>query len=479
MNLKRNARFAVVCAISVSPVFAGSVFLTGNVVVSVEGNGAQTQGVTYGNNQAAPLSLFQYTSGGTFVNSLVLPQTPSGANLAVSGEYGSSSEGALQLSGDGRYLTIGGYGVNAAAFNSNSGQYSANGNPALAQSGNLTGQSYTAVPRVVALIDSNGGVNSSTGVYNVFDTNNIRSAYTVDGTNIYISGQGNGSDQTAGVFYTTVGGNSGVSITGKDTTGKTLSQDTRIVQVYNNTLYVSTDSKGGSNSARSFVGALGAPPATTLFNANSGPTQLTGFGTSATGKYTTTSLTGNAFNAGLQINLSPEGYFFANSTTLYVADSGFGKQNSATSAAGDGGLQKWSLSGGTWTLDYTLYQGLSLVKNPNLDSTVTSGTTGLLALAGQVDGSGNVQLFATNYTVNGNDQTYLYSITDTLAATTLSADLNPKTFTLLATAPTNTTFKGVSFAPTVDPVPEPASVWLIGGALAMMGGVRLRCRGSR
>jgi hypothetical protein len=123
-----------------------------------------------------------------------------------------------------------------------------------------------------------------------------------------------------------------------------------------------------------------------------------------------------------------------------------------------------------------MFQGLSLVKNPNLDSAVTSGTAGLLALTGQLNGSGNVQLFATNYTVNGSDQTYLYSITDTLAATTLATDLNPKTFTVLATAPTNTTFKGVSVAPTVDPVPEPASVWLIGGVLAMMGDVRLRRR---
>jgi len=43
-----------------------------------------------------------------------------------------------------------------------------------------THQSYTPVPRVLALIDGNGNVNSSTVIYNIFDTNNPRSAYTLD-----------------------------------------------------------------------------------------------------------------------------------------------------------------------------------------------------------------------------------------------------------------------------------------------------------
>ena len=161
------------------------------MVVSVEGNGSNTG--SYTDNQAAPLTLYEYGSNGTgFVGSFQLPQTNSGANFAVSGEYGSSSEGTLQLSGNGRYLTIAGYGVNANAFNANPGSFSPDpSNTALGQSGSLTGQSYTAVPRVVALIGQNGSVNSSTALYNVFNANNPRSAYTVDGTSFYVSGQGN------------------------------------------------------------------------------------------------------------------------------------------------------------------------------------------------------------------------------------------------------------------------------------------------
>ena len=229
---------------------------------------------SFGDNQGSPLTLFQYTPNGTtsasYVNALVLPQAASGANNPVSAEYGSSSEGDLQLSGGGQYLTVMGYGLPYTAFNANPAAYSNltfnPGNTALAQSGNVTSQSaYIPVPRVVALIDANGNVNSSTAIYNVFDGNNPRSAYTADGKNIYISGQGHSPDATGGVFLTTEGAtnSSPIAITGLDTTGKTSAQDTRTVQINttNNTLYVSVDSKEGKGSnARSSRGkAWNAP----------------------------------------------------------------------------------------------------------------------------------------------------------------------------------------------------------------------------
>ncbi len=331
-------------------------FTAGNLDVTVEGNGVEGGSGTYTDNQAAPLTLFQYAPNGTaspatYVNSLVLPQTSSGANNPVSGEYGSSSEGTLQLSGNGFDLTIMGYGVNAAAFNASPASYSPSPtNIALGQSGSLTGQTYTAVPRVVALIDAFGNIDSSTALYNIFNANNPRSIYTADGVNIYVSGQGTSGDTTGGVFFTTLGSSSATAITGLDTTSKTAAQDTRDVQIDNNTLYISVDSKEGTGSSRDYIGTLGSPPSTSLYNSGSGPTMLHGFGNSGgTGKVTITTganSTGNGLNAGVQINLSPENYFFANSTTLYVADSGDPKNNSATSSLGDGGLQKWSLVSG-------------------------------------------------------------------------------------------------------------------------------------
>jgi len=440
-------------------------------VVSVEGDGSNTG--TYTDNQAAPITLYQYavtgTSSATAAGTLELP-------TSLSGEYGSSSEGTLQLSGNGQYLTIMGYGINATTYNANPSIYATACTPtpscqsALAQSTSLSSAAHY-IPRVVALISANGTVDTSTALTNIFNGNNPRSVYTAKGTTFYVSGQGLGNDATGGVFYTTLGSTSATAITGLDTSNMTVSQDTREVQVYNNTLYVSVDSKGGSNSARSFIGTLGSPPATTLYNSNNGPTQLAGFGTSSTGKLTITSganSNGNGPNAGDQINLSPENYFFANASTLYVADSGAPKQTSANSTLGDGGLQKWTNSmsngSGTWTLDYTLSANLGLVANTHVNgSGQPSGTTGLYGLAGEVLGNGTVDLYATNYTLGDLDPTYLYGITDTLAYTTAS-QASGESFTELEAAPADSNFKGVSFAP----VPVPSALWMLLGGIALL-----------
>jgi hypothetical protein len=468
-------------------------FVPGNLIVVVEGcgvhggsctavpngsgTGAGNSSVTgYGDNQAAPLTLFQYAPNGTtnvtYVNSLVLPQVATGANLPVSGEYGSSSEGGLQLSGSSQYLTLMGYGLDAKTFNAayhsgfTSDPFGAAPSGALAQSGSLSGQSYTPVPRVITLVDPYGNVNSATALYNVFNTNNPRSIYTADGvTSAYVSGQGSGCDATGGVFFTPLGtmNKAPKAITGIDASASSscstsLAQDTRNVQIYNNTLYVSVDSTEGKSFNRSFIGTLGTPPATSLYTPPSafpyatGPTMLNGFGnTGGTGKVSITagnSNNGNGLNTGLQVNLSPMGFFFASPSVLYVADGGSPKQTSATSLLGDGGLQKWTNTApdgsGTWSLAYTLAKGLNLVQNPASNTANVSGATGLYGLAGTVSG-GNVYLYATNYNIADLDPTYLYGITDALSATT-----NPgSTFTQLDAAPSDSNFKGLAFAPSL------------------------------
>lgn len=475
------------------------VFNPGNLVVAVSGNGVYgaTSGA-YADNQASPLTLFQYapvgTASATYAGSFVLPQTGSGANYAVSAEYGSSSEGFLHLSGDGTQLSIAGYGVNAATFNANTAAnpnyYGVTTNntsndpakaAALAQSGSLTGQNYTPVARVVALIDANGAVDSSTGLFNVYNGNNPRAAYTIDGKTIYVSGQGLSPDATGGVFITTKGASTATAITGNDTNKKASSQDTRDVQVVSNatlganTLTVSVDSKEGSGSNRDFVGTLGTSP-TGLYAGGAGPTMLPGFGNSGgTGKVTLTSAQANGVNmAGQEINLSPEEYFFANATTLYVADSGAPKNDSVTNDAGgstlgDGGLQKWLYSGGKWNLAYTLSAGLGLVGN-----NTTSGTTGLFGLTGQVVGD-SVQLYATSYAIGDTDQTYLYGITDLLGASAQAG----QTFAMLDAAPVDSKFRGLSFAPTspTAAVPEPGTYAMMILGFGALGFVLRRRQG--
>jgi len=424
-------------------------FTPGNLVVSVAGCGVYggtppnttpnpatcatapvggTGGTTgtgpnsYGDDQGAPWNLWQYTPNGatsvTFVNSIQLPQNMSGANFPVSDDYGSQSEGTLQLSGNGLYLTMVGYGLNAATFNVNYLNYCPgstmlgnacvpeNGNPAMAQTGTLLGQTYsgnTPVPRVAVLIDANGNVNSSTVLYGIYNQNDARSAYSPDGISIYVSGQGCKNwdatnslcdnpntlyDDTQGVYLTTLGANNffginnPIAITGPDNgpepcsslTTCTESQSTRMVQIYNNTLYVSMDDKGGNN--RSFIGTLGDPPSTSVFTCTGvgggcgtgygpyGPAEIPGLvNTGGTGKYTLNTAggnntsNGNNLNAGLKVNLSPQNFWFASSTVLYVADTGSPKNHSNgpdavcttdgttdSGTAGDGGLQKWILN---------------------------------------------------------------------------------------------------------------------------------------
>ena len=172
----RSMMLAATVAVIALPAFqpaAGYAYSTGDLVISIEGqaNGALTL------DQAGPIVLQEFTHNGTSsassVGQLALPQTATTingvTNYAVSGEFGSASEGLLQLSGNGKLLTIMGYGVNAAQFNANPAGFGS-------ATGALGQTTSTAAPRVVATIDGNGFVDSSTGLTNVFNTQNPRSA---------------------------------------------------------------------------------------------------------------------------------------------------------------------------------------------------------------------------------------------------------------------------------------------------------------
>jgi hypothetical protein len=399
-----------------------SFFTAGDLVISLSGDGAGS-GV-YGDNQASPIELEEVTTSGTDVASMELPQTTTVVDgvteYAISGEYGSSSEGSLELAANGESLVIMGYGINADTFNS--GGAAVYGTTALAQSTSiLNNGTYTAVPRVVADISYTGAVDTSTAVYNVFNTNNPRSVATVNGTTFYISGQGVKGDTTQGVFEVQDGSSTATPI---DT-----ATDTRTVEIDDGSLYVSQDSKQPSDGGTSNISTFNGLPTTATT-----PTVLPGISQSIILQAGQANGINNA-DIGSSVNLSPENFFFANATTLYVADGGDPKQG----GLGDGGLQKWTFNGTSWVLDYTLSAGLNLVPD-----TGTAGTTGLIGLTGEVLANGTVELFATNATLGDLDQTYLYGITDDLSATTLPTD---ESFTVLDTAPADTNIRGVAFAP--------------------------------
>jgi autotransporter passenger strand-loop-strand repeat protein len=405
-------------------------FTSGDLVVSVVGDGDGSG--SYMDNQATPIVLEELTTSGAEVGQETLPQAASTnggtAEDPISGEYGSSSEGSLELSGDGKSLVIAGYGVNDTTYNQ--GEENGNnvyGNVALAQSTSLTNQTtYTPVPRVIADISYNNIIDTSTALYNVFNTNNPRSVATINGKTFYITGQGVKGDSTQGVFLAQDGASSATAI---DT-----SSDTRTAEIYNGKLYVSRDSTqagGGS------IGAYGA----TLPTGATAPTTLPGIAATVT----LTAAQENSVNSGAvgqSVELSPENYFFANPTTLYVADGGQPKEG----GIGDGGLQKWTLNPatGVWTLQYTLSAGLNLIENSSADPADTAGTTGLIGLTGVVNANGTVTLYATNSTIGDLNQTYVYSITDTVSATIPAPN---ESFAVIDTAAADTNVRGIALAP--------------------------------
>ena len=452
-------------------------FNSGDLIISTVSN---STGLANNNasvlDTASPITLQEFQLGAnatsaTSVGTLTLTQTASGNQSAISGEYGSASEGILQQSANGQYLTIMGYGVNANSFNT--GGASVYGTAALGQSTSLTGGTFVTVPRVVALIGANGSVDTSTALTGVFNMNNPRSVATVDGTSFYVSGQGaSEGDSTEGVFYTTLGATTATSIDG--------STDTRAVSILNtgsgNTLYVSRDVKSTNKNTTNI---------STLTSSSGGlPTSASGLVTTQVvapttpnpvsnndSSITVTANTKNGVNnsrAGNFVYLSPEQYFFASPSVLYVTDSGSPKngQTGAAAGLGDGGLQKWVLANGTWQLDYDLSAGLNLVASnggANSPSPTSPGVTGLFGLTGKVVG-GQVELFATSYGLNELSPSYLYEISDTLSDTTLAQASN-ESFNVLDTAAAGTDIRCVAFAP----VPLPGAAWLMFSGLCALG----------
>lgn len=166
----------------------------------------------------------------------------------------------------------------------------------------------------------------------------------------------------------------------------------------------------------------------------------------------------------------PFGLWFANSTTLYVADEGNGTNtfsttsNAYTAAAAQAtaGLQKWvfNSSTGAWTLAYVLQSGLNLGQpytvpgyptgnNPATSLPWSPATDGLRNLTGRVNRDGTVTIWAITSTVSGSgdqgaDPNRLVAITDQLAATT--APIGEK-FGTVETARFAEVLRGVSLTP--------------------------------
>jgi hypothetical protein len=180
----------------------------------------------------------------------------------------------------------------------------------------------------------------------------------------------------------------------------------------------------------------------------------------------------NGFPTALSSKTSfPFGVWYANATTLYVADEGNGTNTydpvsmtyKIAASQTTAGLQKWvysTLPTPAWKLAYVLKNGLNLGapytvsgypigNNPATGLPWSPATDGLRNITGRVNGDGTVTIWGVTSTVSGNgdqgaDPNKLVMITDNLAATSLPA---AESFTTIRTAGLLEVLRGVSFTP--------------------------------
>jgi hypothetical protein len=343
---------------------ASAQYLGRDLVVSQIGTGSGTL-----SSAGTAVILNDYNTSGTLQKTVPLPTTNSGANYGIVSSGTATSEGALTLSSDGQYLVYSGYNSPV---------------------GTASVASSTSA-RVIARIDANGNVDTTTALTDAYSGNNIRSVATPDGVTFYTGGTGTSS--SGGVRITTLGSSTSTLLS-------TTVTNIRDVNIAMGQLYASSAS--GSNIG---VNAVGTGLPTT---AGQTITLLPGFSGTA--------------------SLSPYDYVVASSSVIYVADDG-------ASLSANRGLQKWVLVGGTWTLAYKITTGLP-------------GTDGLRGLTASID-NGIATLYAITTETSANDLVSFtdpltagsnsgsFTILDTAAANTVfrGVDFAPKSLTAPAATP--------------------------------------------
>ena len=436
----------------------------------------------------SPLFLKEITTRGKAVATIPVPQT------YLTTSFSSKSEGALNLSTNGKYVTFIDY---SAAINSIDAS-NANTPGVVDPTNPVPGVFY----RTVAQLNQQGKFSFT--ATNAYSGNNGRAAIAgfVKGKEFYYTAgnAGNGSNpQPKGVvlgagaqivtpstqnYYDqapgqpTPVGSFSVTLLGHqpDKIGK--DDNYRGLTIFNNVLYYSKGSGGNGVDTVYFLDTTGkacpngvglpAPGATlpttsieSTFNPTTGLASnmciLKGF---------PTALASSATDA----SDYPFGLWFASPTVLYVADEGAGDNtydaatNTYTAAAASttAGLQKWVFNkkAGQWQLAYTLQNGLQLgtpytvPRYPTGINSVTGlpwapSTDGLRNITGRVNRNGSVTIWAVTSTVSGGgdqgaDPNQLVSITDNLRATSLP---KRESFNTVIAPAYKVVVRGVSFTP--------------------------------
>lgn len=474
-------------AATASSAFCGNATCTSNVwnnslkvTAGFIGSGAKDG--NFGTTSGIYLSAIN-TQTGAVDASVNVTNIAAGQGINAATSFASKSELAINWTPDNSSLTFMGYNTTANGLLdiSNSNSYAGS------EPGNTDGAAATQRAVYQFNLASSGIQQTLSGAYS---GNNGRAAILTSAGLYTVGNAGNGKGGTAvtngngvqlmtpGASNTNVNAIGAYSITQQGYTADTTAKDSnfRGVTVFNNTLYVTKGS--GSNGINTVyqVGTAGSLP-----TAGSGNTGTTTTPVSILPGFSTALASGTGTAAAPVYH--PFGLFFANATTLYVADEGSGATTDfSTQTYEAGGLQKWVLNPTThtWQLAYTL-KGSLIGSSYTVNGTgslagdsVSVTTDGLRNLAGHVNADGTVTLYAVTSTAGsalgdaGADPNRVVAITDTIANTTA-----PTTdFTVLQTAALGQVLRGVAIAP----VPVPGSVWMLGSGLLGLVGIARRRR---
>jgi hypothetical protein len=478
----------------------------------------------------APIFLDELTPGGSYLSTLEVPNslmngiTSSSDQLVTS--FSSKSEGALHLSTDTNYLTFMEYVAAANALDVSNANTPGVIDPSCPDPGpfyravatvNADGQfTFTETnadsgdnPRAAVYVNT-GGNNFFYTAGNAGNGSNPEPEGVVLGAGAQIiqhSSESEAAQTAAGVGQPTPVASFNPTQLGDAADKSAKDNNYRGMTLYNNVLYYTKGS--GSNGVNTvyFVDTTGkACPSTSATPGVGLPQAGAALATtSIASTYSTSSkpdglttknpgLTSNnmCILAGFPTLIAkstsgvsyPFGLWFANATTLYVADEGNGSTtngfdavtNTYPDAAAEigtsiGGLQKWIFNSTTktWGLAYTLQKGLNLGTpytvaglpsgdNDGLDGTGlpwAPATGGLRQLIGTIGGNKilgqTVTIWATSATVSGDgdqgaDPNKLYMITDKLANTS-AAVAAEESFSDIYDSTYGELLRGVSFTP--------------------------------
>ncbi len=348
----------LVAALAASSATAQQPIAFGNIVVMRVGDGTAALGST-----ATPMFLDEYTPAGVLAQTIALPTAASGLNRPIGVRGTATSEGFLNISANGLYLLATGYDVTPGA------------------TGFATAAAAT-VNRVIARVDFLGNVDTTTALTDAYSAGNPRCVVSDDGNQFWISGTAvsdGGVRYVANVGDTTcLGLNAGAPT------------NCRNIGIFDGQLYI-TSSSGNFHGVCTVGDGLPTGSGQPI-------TVLPGFPTALTAA-----------------NESTYDFFFADPFTVYAADDRTG------AAPEDGGIQKWTFDGLTWTKQYTF------------KLSATAAASGARGVTGHVV-DGVTTLWATDTATASN----LVTITDTGPSSAV---------TVLVPGTTNTSLRGVRYYP--------------------------------